>query len=235
MGIGPNYPDHYSFGFIYNRRKYGDRFCRASFLTENIKMTAGPEIEHLMALLAKLPGMGPRSARRAALHLMKRKEALMMPLAKAMAVAGDRVGPCSDCGALTTTDPCSTCADGLRDRAMICVVEDDSALWAMQRVGAFHGLYHVLGGLLSALDGVKPEDLRISALKARIETHNVSELIMALPATVEGQATAHYIAEALKGMTNRMTITHLARGVPVGGALDWLDDGTIAHAFKTRR
>lgn len=159
----------------------------------------------------------------------------MLPLARALAVAGDRVVNCAQCGALGTEDPCAVCADVLRDRSMICVVEDDSALWAMQRASAYHGLYHVLGGLLSALDGVRPEDLRLSALVRRIETLGVAELIMALPATVEGQTTAHYIADQLKGLANRITITHLARGVPVGGTLDWLDDSTIAHAMKTRR
>ncbi|BEV10194.1 recombination mediator RecR [Asticcacaulis sp. DW145] len=196
---------------------------------------AGPEIERLMALLSKLPGLGPRSARRAALALLKKREQLLIPLTVAMQDAAERVTSCHICGALSTRDPCATCADPARDAAMICVVEEDSALWAMERVGAFSGRYHVLGGLLSALDGVRPEDLRLSGLMQRVSAGGVEELVMALPATVEGQTTAHYIADRLKQLAPEVTITHLARGVPVGGELDWLDDGTIAHAFKSRR
>lgn len=196
---------------------------------------AGPEIERLMALLAKLPGLGPRSARRAALTLLKKREQLLIPLNLAMQDAADKVAACRVCGRLSTQNPCDTCADPSRDTTMICVVEEDSALWAMERVGAFSGRYHVLGGLLSALDGVRPEDLRLDALIARVRDGDIREIIMALPATVEGQTTAHYIADRLKGLGNQATITYLARGVPVGGDLDWLDDGTIAHAFKSRR
>jgi len=196
---------------------------------------AGPEIERLMALLSKLPGLGPRSARRAALALLKRREQLLLPLTAAMQDAAERVTTCSTCGALATQDPCPVCANPARDAAMICVVEEDSALWAMERVGAFGGHYHVLGGLLSALDGVRPEDLRISGLLGRVAQGRVEEVIMALPATVEGQTTAHYIAERLQQTAQGVRITYLARGVPVGGELDWLDDGTIAHAFKSRR
>lgn len=198
-------------------------------------MSAGPEIDRLMSLMARLPGMGPRSARRAALALLKKREQLMIPLAQAMQVAADRVVSCNQCGALSTQDPCPTCSDRGRDQTLICVVEDDGALWAMQRVGVYHGHYHVLGGLLSALDGIRPEDLRIEALLSRIHAQGVSEIIMALPATVEGQTTAHYVADRLRPLSNSLIISYLARGVPVGGELDWLDDGTIAHAFKTRR
>ena len=196
---------------------------------------AGPEIERLMALLAKLPGLGQRSARRAALALLKRREQLLLPLTAAMQDAADKVTTCRVCGSLSTQDPCAVCSDSARDRAMICVVEEDSALWAMERVGAFSGRYHVLGGLLSALDGVRPEDLRMEGLIDRIKAGGITEIVMALPATVEGQTTAHYIADRLKYHDNSVTISHLARGVPVGGDFDWLDDGTIAHAFRSRR
>ena len=188
-----------------------------------------------MALLAKLPGLGPRSARRAALTLLKKREQLLIPLTGAMQDAADKVTTCRICGQLSTQNPCATCSDPARDATMICVVEEDSALWAMERVGAFSGRYHVLGGLLSALDGVRPEDLRLDALVARVRDGEVREVIMALPATVEGQTTAHYVADRLKGLDNQVVVTYLARGVPVGGELDWLDDGTIAHAFKSRR
>ena len=196
---------------------------------------AGPEIERLMALLAKLPGLGPRSARRAALALLKRRDQLLVPLTNAMQDAADKVVACHVCGALSTRDPCATCSDPARDDSMICVVEEDSALWAMERVGTYSGRYHVLGGLLSALDGIRPEDLRLDSLLRRVRTNEVREIIMALPATVEGQTTAHYIADRLKGAHSGAAVTYLARGVPVGGDLDWLDDGTIAHALKTRR
>ena len=198
-------------------------------------MAVGPELDRLISLLAKLPGLGPRSARRASLALLKKRDQLMVPLARAMQVAAENIVHCHICGALTTQDPCPNCSDPMRHNRMICVVEDDGALWAMERVNAFHGRYHVLGGLLSALDGVRPEDLRIEALANRVSDDQVEEVIMALPATVEGQTTAHYVAERLKGRSNQVSVTYLARGVPVGGELDWLDDGTIAHAFKTRR
>ncbi len=196
---------------------------------------AGPEIERLMSLLAKLPGLGPRSARRAALALLKRREQLLVPLTRAMQEAADKVTTCNICGQLATQNPCTICSDPARDAAMICVVEEDGALWAMERVGAYHGRYHVLGGLLSALDGVRPEDLRLDSLVERVRDGDVHEIVMALPATVEGQTTAHYIADRLKGQGNQVVISYLARGVPVGGDLDWLDDSTIAHAFKSRR
>ncbi len=195
--------------------------------------SAGPEIERLISLLAKLPGLGPRSARRAALQLLKKREALLAPLASALADAADKVKTCQTCGALDTTDPCAICSDRTRDGALICVVEEVGALWAMERAGAFRGRYHVLGGLLSALDGVGPESLRIGGLTARASDADVREVILALPATVDGQTTAHYVADRMAGAG--VQVTMLARGVPVGGELDWLDDGTIAQAMRARR
>ena len=195
--------------------------------------SAGPEIERLIALLSKLPGLGARSARRSALALLKRRDQLLRPLAQAMAEAAERVRPCGSCGALDTTDPCAICADRSRDAGLICVVEDDGALWALERGGAFRGRYHVLGGLLSALDGRGPEALRIDELVRRLAGGEVREAILALAATVDGQTTAHYIAERLA--PSGVSVTSLARGVPVGGDLDWLDDGTIAQALRARR
>lgn len=196
---------------------------------------AGPEIERLISLLAKLPGLGPRSARRAALALLKRREQLLLPLTEAMADAGARVRACQTCGALDTCEPCAVCSDGSRDGRLICVVEEVGALWALERGGSFRGRYHVLGGLLSALDGVGPEALRVEELIARVVDTDVREVILALPATVDGQTTAHYLADRLSGAANAVSVTMLARGVPVGGELDWLDDGTIAQALRARR
>jgi recombination protein RecR len=195
--------------------------------------SAGPEIERLIALLAKLPGLGPRSARRATLTLLKRRDQLLNPLSEALAEAAARVRTCSVCGALDSTDPCAICADATRDPTLLCVVEEVGALWAMERAGAFRGRYHVLGGLLSALDGVGPEALRIGALVSRAGAEAIGEVVLALPATVDGQTTAHYLADRLAGADVR--VTSLARGVPVGGELDWLDDGTIAQAMRARR
>jgi len=195
--------------------------------------SAGPEIERLISLLAKLPGLGPRSARRSALALLKRRDALLLPLADAMSQAAARVKTCSVCGSLDTQDPCAVCSDPARDTSLICVVEEVGALWAMERAGAFRGRYHVLGGLLSALDGVGPDALRIGALIARASEGGVKEVILALPATVDGQTTAHYLADSLAKAD--VSVTMLARGVPVGGELDWLDDGTIAQAMRARR
>jgi recombination protein RecR len=195
--------------------------------------SAGPEIERLISLLSRLPGLGPRSARRAALALLKRREQLMTPLAEAMADAAAKVRACSACGALDTRDPCTVCSDGSRDAGLICVVEEAGALWALERAGAFRGRYHVLGGLLSALDGVGPDDLRIAGLLSRVAAGGVREVILALPATVDGQTTAHYLAERLSGSGAEVTL--LARGVPVGGELDWLDDGTLTQALRARR
>jgi recombination protein RecR len=195
--------------------------------------SAGPEIERLIALLAKLPGLGPRSARRSALALLKRRDQLLRPLAQAMAEAADRVRACSVCGALDTTDPCAVCADPGRDAGLICVVEEVGGLWALERGGSYRGRYHVLGALLSALDGRGPEALRIDELIGRASDGAVREVILALPATVDGQTTAHYLAERLA--PSGVSVTSLARGVPVGGELDWLDDGTIAQALRARR
>ena len=195
--------------------------------------SAGPEIERLIALLSRLPGLGPRSARRAALALLKRREQLLIPLGQAMADAAERVRACRICGALDTTDPCAICADASRDGSLICVVEEVGALWAMERAGAFRGRYHVLGGLLSALDGVGPEALRVGSLVSRAADTTIREVVLALPATVDGQTTAHYLSDRLAGA--QVQVTSLARGVPVGGELDWLDDGTIAQAMRARR
>ena len=195
--------------------------------------SAGPEIERLIALLGKLPGLGPRSARRAALALLKRRDQLLTPLSQALAEAAAKVRACGTCGALDTSDPCSVCSDPGRDPALICVVEEVGGLWAMERGGAFRGRYHVLGGLLSALDGVGPDSLRIGELVGRVAEGQAREVILALPATVDGQTTAHYLAERLT--PSGVQVTMLARGVPVGGELDWLDDGTIAQALRARR
>jgi recombination protein RecR len=195
--------------------------------------SAGPEIERLIALLAKLPGLGPRSARRATLTLLKRRDQLLQPLSEALAAAAARVRTCSTCGALDTIDPCAICADAARDPTLLCVVEEVGALWAMERAGAFRGRYHVLGGLLSALDGVGPDSLRIGTLVSRAGAEAIGEVVLALPATVDGQTTAHYLSDRLAGAGVR--VTSLARGVPVGGELDWLDDGTIAQAMRARR
>ena len=195
--------------------------------------SAGPEIERLIALLGKLPGLGPRSARRAALALLKKKDQLLDPLANALADAGAKVRACSTCGALDTSDPCSVCSDHSRDPTLLCVVEEVGGLWALERGGSFRGRYHVLGGLLSALDGVGPDSLRVNELVARAQDGSVREVILALPATVDGQTTAHYLSERLTPL--QVQVTSLARGVPVGGELDWLDDGTIATALRARR
>jgi recombination protein RecR len=198
-----------------------------------VSASAGPEIERLIALLGKLPGLGPRSARRAALALLKRRDQLLTPLSQALAEAGAKVRACSVCGALDTSDPCQVCSDPSRDATTLCVVEEVGALWALERAGAFRGRYHVLGGLLSALDGVGPEALRVQELLARASDGLVREVILALPATVDGQTTAHYLADRLASA--EVSVTMLARGVPVGGELDWLDDGTIAQAMRARR
>ena len=195
--------------------------------------SAGPEIERLISLLAKLPGLGPRSARRSALALLKKRDALLRPLAVAMAEAAERVKTCEVCGSLDTVNPCAVCADPGRDGALLCVVEDVGALWALERGGSYRGRYHVLGGLLSALDGRGPEALRAAELVSRAAGDGVREVILALPATVDGQTTAHYLTERLAA--SGAPVTSLARGVPVGGELDWLDDGTIAQALKARR
>jgi len=194
----------------------------------------GPgELDRIIHLLTKLPGLGPRSARRAALHLLKRRDILMRPLAEALSLAADKVVACAECGNLDTIDPCNICRDPRRDRARICVVKEVGDLWALERAGVFQGRYHVTGGLLSALDGVGPEELNIDGLAARAEPPEVVEVILAMDATVDGQTTAHYIVDRLASCG--VEISRLARGVPVGGELDYLDDGTLAQALKARR
>ena len=191
------------------------------------------DLETLIRLLARLPGLGPRSARRAALHLIKRREGLMMPLARVLEAASESIAACSECRNLDTSDPCGVCADPRRDTSVLCVVEDVSDLWALERTGAFRGRYHVLGGVLSALDGVGPEELGVAALVARAGAPGIQEVVLATGATVEGQTTAHYLAERLGGCG--VSVTRLAHGVPVGGALDYLDDGTLTTALRARR
>lgn len=193
----------------------------------------GPEIERLIQLLSRLPGLGPRSARRAALHLVDKSEILLQPLARALAEVADKVKTCPICGNYDSIQPCSICADPRRDGTLLCVVEDVGALWAMERTNAFRGRYHVLGGLLSALDGIGPDELGIPKLVQRVGDDGVKEIILATPATVEGQTTAHTIAERLAG--RGVTVSGLAHGVPVGGTIDYLDDGTISAALRARR
>jgi len=195
-------------------------------------MTA-PEIDRLIALLAKLPGLGPRSARRAVLALIRRPDTLLAPLARAMADVGDNVSTCSTCGNIDGRDPCAVCVDGRRDNSLICVVEDVADLWALERTHAFKGRYHVLGGTLSALDGIGPDDLNIPVLIERARAVGVSEVILALSATVDGQTTAHYLADKLA--ESNIHVSRLAHGIPVGGELDYLDDGTLSAALKARR
>ena len=191
------------------------------------------DIERLIGLLAKLPGLGPRSARRAVLHLVKRRESLAQPLAKAMAETLDNIKTCSRCGNLDSQDPCALCRDPKRDGSVICVVEDVADLWALERSAAFRGHYHILGGTLSALDGIGPEDLNIPGLLARVNEDGVKEVILATSATVDGQTTAHFLADKLAG--TKADVTELAHGVPVGGELDYLDDGTLSAALRDRR
>ena len=192
----------------------------------------GPEIERLIQLLAKLPGLGPRSARRAALHLIKKKDDLLVPLAAAMDVAVEAIVTCSTCGNVDTRDPCLICTDPRRDAATIVVVEDVADLWALERSSAISARYHVLGGTLSPLDGVGPDQLNIRSLVERVAAGGVSEVILAVNATVEGQTTAHYITDQLAGMP--IKVSRLAHGVPVGGELDYLDEGTLAAAIRQR-
>ena len=189
------------------------------------------ELDTLIQLLAKLPGLGPRSARRAALYLIKRREILLEPLAAALAKAAAAIRPCSVCGNLDTVEPCTICRDPERDATTICVVEDLADLWALERTGAFRGRYHVLGGTLSALDGIGPEELTIERLLASVRPGQ--ELVLALNATVEGQTTAHYLVDRLAGRD--VKISRLAQGVPIGGELDYLDDGTLTAALKARQ
>ena len=194
---------------------------------------AGPEIVKLIDLIAKLPGLGPRSARRVALHLLKRRDTLMQPLADALADAAGRIEACETCGNFDTLQPCAVCRAEGRDDSLICVVEDVPDLWALERASAFRGRYHVLGGVLSAIDGIGPEELNIASLIRRVREGEVREIILALNATLDGQTTAHYVADQLAPLG--VSVTRLAHGVPVGGELDHLDDGTLAAALRARR
>ena len=196
------------------------------------RAVAGPEIERLIQLLARLPGLGPRSARRAALHLVKRREELMEPLAAAIADAHAKIAICSMCGNVDTRDPCTVCADVTRDPAILVVVENVVDLWALERATAGTGKYHELGGTLSPLDGIGPDDLNLAALVSRVRDSTVKEVVLALNATVDGQTTAHYITDLLRDAD--VKVTRLAYGVPVGGELDYLDEGTLSAAIRSR-
>jgi len=194
---------------------------------------ASQEIEALTQALARLPGLGPRSARRAVLHLMKRREGALTPLLRALEKVNDTLSVCAICGNVDTTDPCGVCADPRRDARLLCVVEEVSDLWALDRSRLFPGKFHVLGGRLSALEGVRPEDLNIAGLVSRVAAGGVDEVVLAMNATLEGQTTAHYLAERLESYPVRLT--QLAHGLPVGGELDYLDEGTLAQALRARR
>jgi recombination protein RecR len=193
---------------------------------------AGPEIERLVQLLARLPGLGPRSARRAALHLIRKREELLGPLSDALAVARDRITVCSACGNIDSSDPCTICRDPRRDPKLLVVVESVADLWALERAGVLRARYHVLGGTLSPLDGIGPKDLNLSNLVERVAGEGVSEVILAVNATVDGQTTAHYVTDLLGPL--HIKTTRLAHGVPVGGELDYLDEGTLAAAIRSR-
>jgi recombination protein RecR len=193
----------------------------------------GPELARLIQLLARLPGRGPRSARRAVLELLRRREQLLLPLADAMREAAERIVVCSNCGNLDTLDPCAICSDDRREAGTLVVVEDVGDLWALERAGATRARYHVLGGVLSALDGLGPDDLDIAGLLRRVRAGGIDEVVLALGATVEGQTTGHYVADRLADTGCK--VTRLAHGVPVGGELDYLDDGTLVAALKSRR
>ncbi len=197
------------------------------------RKAAGPEIERLIQLLSRMPGLGPRSARRAVLHLVKKKDQLLAPLAAAMADAVEKIIICETCGNIDTLQPCSICQDPRRDKTIICVVEEVGDLWALERANAINAFYHVLGGTLSPLDGRGPDDLNLARLIERAQSDYIKEILLALNATVEGQSTAHYITEQLEG--SDVTVSRLAHGVPVGGELDYLDEGTLAAAIKSRR
>ena len=194
---------------------------------------ASQEIEALSQALARLPGLGPRSARRAVLHLMKRRETTLQPLLTALQTVADRLSTCSVCGNVDTSDPCSICRDPRRDDKALCVVEEVADLWALDRSRLFPGRYHVLGGRLSALEGVRPEDLTIDSLVRRVSNGGIDEVVLAMNATLEGQTTAHYLAEQLESFPIRLS--QLAHGLPVGGELDYLDEGTLAQALRARR
>ena len=194
---------------------------------------ASPEIDALTQALARLPGLGPRSARRAVLHLLKKRETMLEPLLRALGAVNERLATCSVCGNVDTHDPCAICADPRRDARALCVVEEVADLWALDRSRLFPGRFHVLGGRLSALEGIRPEDLRIDALVSRIAAGGIDEVVLAMNATLEGQTTAHYIAERIERYPVRLT--QLAHGLPVGGELDYLDEGTLAQALRARR
>jgi len=194
---------------------------------------SSPEIDALTQALSRLPGLGPRSARRAVLHLLQRREAALEPLLRALGSVHERMVHCAVCGNVDTIDPCGICSDPRRDARALCVVEDVADLWALDKSRLFPGRFHVLGGRLSALDGVRPEDLSIAPLVARVAAGGVDEVVLAMNATLEGQTTAHYIAERLEAYPVRLT--QLAHGVPVGGELDYLDEGTLAQALRARR
>ncbi len=194
---------------------------------------ASPEIEALTQALARLPGLGPRSARRAVLHLLKKREVALAPLLSALTAVEERLATCSVCGNVDTTDPCGICTDPRRDARALCVVEEVADLWALDRSRLFPGRFHVLGGRLSALEGVRPQDLAIDSLVRRIEAGGIDEVVLAMNATLEGQTTAHYIAERIERFPVR--VTQLAHGLPVGGELDYLDEGTLAQALRARR
>ena len=194
---------------------------------------ASPEIEALTQALARLPGLGPRSARRAVLHLLKKREAALGPLRAALEAVDERLETCGICGNVDTANPCAICADPRRDQRSLCVVEEVADLWALERSRLFPGRFHVLGGRLSALEGVRPEDLAIDTLVRRVENGGVDEVVLAMNATLEGQTTAHYVADRLEALPVR--VTQLAHGLPVGGELDYLDEGTLAQALRARR
>ena len=195
-------------------------------------MSSTQDIDNLIKMMAKLPGLGPRSARRAVLHLIRKRALLLTPLADVMQIVAATARECMNCGNVGTTDICDICTADKRATGELCVVEDVANLWAMERSGVFKGRYHVLGGTLSALDAVGPDELRIPRLIDRVETENISEVILALNATIDGQTTAHYIADQLDG---QVKLTSLAQGVPIGGELDYLDDGTITAAMRARK
>ncbi len=193
----------------------------------------GTEIEHIIKLLSRLPGLGPRSARRAVLHLLKNRENLMLPMAQSLDTAAEVIKECSECHNLDSSSPCSICSSKSRDASKICVVEDISDLWAIEKTASFKGYYHVLGGTLSALDGITPEDLSIPHLIERVTSDTVKEVIIALNATIDGQTTAHYISDCLQSCG--VSTTQLAHGLPIGGQIDYMDDGTISTALKSRK
>jgi recombination protein RecR len=194
---------------------------------------ASPEIDALTQALSRLPGLGPRSARRAVLHLLKKRETALTPLLRALEAVNEALATCAICGNVDTTDPCAICGDARRDARMLCVVEEVADLWALDRTRLFPGRFHVLGGRLSALEGIRPEDLGIDRLLGRIEAGGIDEVVLAMNATLEGQTTAHYVAERIERFPVR--VTQLAHGLPVGGELDYLDEGTLAQALRARR